>query len=329
MASFECCKSKSFIHFVCIDCSSVFHKCCLPRFKNQIRFVKDNQIICCKDLINSDCSDEDSDKSILEKTISELVEDSDLKSKYIEKLKLDKNAFMQDAMKTEEELSDLMKKQQKIIDDLEEQIEFLNKNAKVKINIQTSNKETQTGFCTRNASTSTNFEQLTSGVSVSYVKATSEPINNNSNHTLVTPTSLSEVDVSKQLQYNEPGIEGSTNNSIGNNSTPINHSTLNKRQILLLTDDTEVSSQLKRCLDKNIYEIFSVKKPGALLHQVIENMETLASCIAHFQALLQRIRNGAVVSSLSKNGHKRSKCSTVSCTSQVSHIGGLEPTEGS
>lgn len=34
--------------------------------------------------------------------------------------------------------------------------------------------------------------------------------------------------------------------------------------------------QLRRCLDLSLYEIISVKKPGALLHQVIDNMETLA-----------------------------------------------------
>lgn len=279
MASFKCCKSKSFIHFVCINCFSVFHKYCLPRFKNQIRFVKDNQIICCKNLNDSNCSDVDSEKSILEKTISELAEDCDQKSKFIEKLKIDKNVFIQEAMRADEESSSLINKQQKIIDDLKEHIEFLNKNAEVIRNKQFEDKETQAGVCTRNASSSTNFEiQTPSGVSDIFQKGAPEPIvtespsGNKSVSTWDKPPTRSEVKVQKQV------IQGGENIcNIVNQSSPINNPIHRKRQILLLTDDIDVTFQLRRCLDKNLYEIISVKKPGALLHQVIENMESLAS----------------------------------------------------
>ncbi|KAG5872530.1 hypothetical protein JTB14_001919 [Gonioctena quinquepunctata] len=82
--------------------------------------------------------------------------------------------FIQDAMRAKEEFSDLIKKQQNIIDDLKEQIELLNKNAEVIRNLPSSHEETQAGTCTRDASTSTHLEGTSSGVPDRYVKVATE-----------------------------------------------------------------------------------------------------------------------------------------------------------
>ena len=59
---YKCCKTKQFIHYVCVKCSNVYPKSCLPRFRSQVNFIKGNKIICCKSenewSINSDSDEE-------------------------------------------------------------------------------------------------------------------------------------------------------------------------------------------------------------------------------------------------------------------------------
>ena len=178
--NFKCCKNKPFIHFVCIKCFSVFHKCCLPKLRNQIRFKKDNQIICCNDKINdSVCSDEDGEKSVLEKTINELIEESELKNKYIDKLKSDKNLFVQDPMKTEEELPNLIKSQEKIIDQLKEQLKELNDFVRAVKSKTLKNEGTQINVYVKNMSTSTEIPiEINSGGTMAIKKLNAETQSN-------------------------------------------------------------------------------------------------------------------------------------------------------
>lgn len=70
------------------------------------RFIKDNKIVCCEkdNYINPD----ESERSVLEKTVCELEEDSEMKNKFIDKLKREYKLFVEEAMRNEEELNRLV-----------------------------------------------------------------------------------------------------------------------------------------------------------------------------------------------------------------------------
>lgn len=84
-SKYNCCKTKIFTNFICTKCFSVFHKSCLLRDKSGISFLIENEIICCKK--DSDWTDKDQELSILEKTVSDLFEDNELKNCHIQKQK--------------------------------------------------------------------------------------------------------------------------------------------------------------------------------------------------------------------------------------------------
>ena len=158
---FKCCKSKQFIHFVCVKCCSIFHKSCLPRFRSQIKFLNGNKIICCTSETDK-TSDEDI--SNLEKSISDLMEDSIVKDKYIDKLKHEKDIFMQEVLKTEEDMAEIICKQEKLISELNEQIKNLQKKIELKTMVEETKSvktvSTQTSNFKLNKSISTQTEQI-------------------------------------------------------------------------------------------------------------------------------------------------------------------------
>ncbi|CAG9817124.1 unnamed protein product [Phaedon cochleariae] len=121
--TYKCCKSKPFIHYVCIQCHSIFHKSCLLANKKKITMVEGNQIICCK----REPNDQDEQTSILEKTINDLSEDSEMKNNYIEKLKKEKNIYIQQAIDMELEINTLLADHKKTIEELEDKIKDLEK----------------------------------------------------------------------------------------------------------------------------------------------------------------------------------------------------------
>lgn len=59
-----------------------------------------------------------------------------------------------------------------------------------------------------------------------------------------------------------------------NKYIPDKTSILKKKRILLLTDE-DITWQFRNLLDLSLYDVFSVKKPGALLSQIMESMATL------------------------------------------------------
>ena len=105
--NFKCCASKQFVHYICIKCYGIYHKCCLPRFKNRFRFIEANKLVCCEVY----ASESDDEKDLLEKTVHELTEDSVIKNNYIEKIKAENKAFLEEAILREEEMSELIQKQ--------------------------------------------------------------------------------------------------------------------------------------------------------------------------------------------------------------------------
>ena len=263
--SFKCCKSKQFIHFVCIKCYAIYHKCCIPKFQKSIRFIKDNQLVCC-DEDESFVSDRDEVRDVLEKTIHDLTEESDLKNKYIKKIKDDREAFFQEAMKREEDMSELLKRQEQLIEELNNQITDLKKEININLNSKkmTNTIGTQTIFkIKKDASTLTDIPCRTDK-KLSACKETK---------TLSKPDNVHKIlnSNNSQIVHRERNNEN-TMKRISNNKNKTR-----KRRILLLTDDINITSQLRRHLDLNLFEMTVVRKPGACLYQVIENIESLAN----------------------------------------------------
>lgn len=90
--TYKCC-NRPFMHYVCVKCFSVIHKCCLSKYKNKIKHLRENKIVCCQSTEESFSNDDD-EKSILEKTINDLTDDSEMKTKHIKKLREEKKNYL-------------------------------------------------------------------------------------------------------------------------------------------------------------------------------------------------------------------------------------------
>lgn len=147
MVNFGCCRTKPFPpnYYICKNCLKVFHKSCVQQNKNKYKFLKDFQILCC----NLDSKNDEDEKSLLEQTIGELSENSEMQNKHIEKLKRENKQFLKEVAMREEELNELLKKQQESIRNYEAEIielrhkidELTNKTIKT-ISTQTEGKKT-------------------------------------------------------------------------------------------------------------------------------------------------------------------------------------------
>ncbi|CAG9766031.1 unnamed protein product [Ceutorhynchus assimilis] len=107
MDKFGCCRLKPVpSYYVCKTCSKIFHKSCVQRDKHKYRFLGGYQITCCN--LEEQIESEIDQDSILEKTISDLSEDSEAKSKHIQKLKAENEVIIEEAQRTEEELNNIL-----------------------------------------------------------------------------------------------------------------------------------------------------------------------------------------------------------------------------
>lgn len=285
--SFKCCKTKHFIHYICIKCQSVFHKSCLTRFRSKIRFVKENKIICCEDINDSHTSDQDDEKSILEDTISELTSDSDLKSAYIKKLQMENKLFVQEATKLEEEMTDLIKSQEKIIEDLNKEISRLQKDTCNKKTSKTIGTQTNMIKLNKNVSTSTdNLMSLTSGVvktifSLPETQCTTNLLNSVNRHDIIN-SNVTEIDVMNPTRIEELP----NNNSLTNNHKIVNTLTVTpesssqaKKQILILADENgkHLNQTMRRHKKLKSYNILSICKPYAYMMNILEGIANLTA----------------------------------------------------
>lgn len=156
MTSYKCCHTK-FVHYVCVKCYGIYHKSCLPKFRNKVQLTEENKLICCEDLNTK--NDYDEEKENLEKTVSELVEDGEIKNSYIEKLKTDNNVFLQEALKREDEMNEIIQKQEDTIQELKERINKMTPLVQSNDEIK-STSSTQTNIKrTKNSFTSMDMEQ--------------------------------------------------------------------------------------------------------------------------------------------------------------------------
>lgn len=151
-SNYKCC-DKLFANYVCTQCNSILHKSCVASGKFKvIRRLGNNKIICCnldpeKDISLTALEDKN---SILEETISELTQESEYKSRHLERIKLDYHSLLNEASTREDELNKIIHGNEMIIRDLEVQIRTLTcELEKFKCKITTS-KSTQTTHNSKN-----------------------------------------------------------------------------------------------------------------------------------------------------------------------------------
>lgn len=152
--TYQCCKTKPLTCYVCINCHRMVHKSCLNRSKSKYRILNDHRIECCQ----GQKEDVDVEKSILEDTLRELTEESQLKTGHIEKLKQDHNNFLEEALRNEEELNVTINNQQIYIDKLLKELSAL------KEKLDEMNKPSNTELALTEISTQTWTSTRTTGI---------------------------------------------------------------------------------------------------------------------------------------------------------------------
>lgn len=165
MTNFECCKTKSFpsSYYLCINCFKVYHKSCVLKDKANYTFVNGFKLKCCE-------SDEEllkktiDEKSILEETILEMSENSQLREKHISKLKVEHEKLLEEVTAREDELNSFINEQQALLEKANKEIQklrqdifhFTNKLMDSKYTQTIENKTTtsSTQTCQKNSATS-------------------------------------------------------------------------------------------------------------------------------------------------------------------------------
>lgn len=223
----------------------VFHKCCISKFKSQVRFVGQNKIVCCQE--KSDNYEEITE--VLEKTICELSIEGDNKDKYMKKLKDEHDAFLKEALEREEDMNALIKKQEDLILELKERLYKLQKASDMCIQKTVKTASTQSITNSKNASTFTGIETNTGTVGIR-------------------PNMLQMENGKYQVIEN--------NNFRKRQNLSLN---ANKQKILILCDTfgRNVNKLLTNRLDPQKFFVETVIKPGANFEQVTQDMENLTS----------------------------------------------------
>lgn len=259
--AYKCCKTKPFMHYVCVKCHSIYHKSCVPKFKKQIRFVKLNKIICCEDDLSYSELDEKS--TVLEKTINDLTEDSEMKNKHIQKLKTNNKLILDEALQREEELNELLERRERIIHELKQYINELEKTIADKIKTTTSI-STQTRKKRKKVNKTTSASTAFPIPEAKDIVQEHIPLNSEINQN-------TKIELDKLID----AINKVSENSILYEKNALNNK--HKKQILVLCDEigTNIHWHLRKKVEQTSYEVTVIRKPGALLHQVMDNIESL------------------------------------------------------
>ncbi|KAG5864976.1 hypothetical protein JTB14_012725 [Gonioctena quinquepunctata] len=126
MANFKCCKQKPApSYYVCIRCISIFHIACALRNSGKVRFIENHKIICCETEKLSYKDEILEEKSLLEESILQLTQEQEEQNRYIQKLKNYAKFYIEEALKNEKELRELLGEQKEHISEAKEQIKHL------------------------------------------------------------------------------------------------------------------------------------------------------------------------------------------------------------
>ncbi|KAG5870194.1 hypothetical protein JTB14_023182 [Gonioctena quinquepunctata] len=232
--------------------------------------IQENQIICCED--NYICSESDSnleDKQVFETTLLELSLENETKTKYIQKIQQQNKLFLDHVSLTEEEMNNTIKLHELKIKELNAHIEELKKKP-IKTTtdkISTTNTGVQTEKTHKKCS-STNTEAISilDTSAADQIDYTGCPETDDGN---VITNRIQDVDkelknVYKYKAQNDLPTTGAKSEK-------------NTNQILILSDDLgeNVTPILRKRLSKSTFNISALVKPGARLHNVLENIEHL------------------------------------------------------
>lgn len=262
--NYKCCKTKQFLHYICIKCYNVYHKSCIPKYRTTIRHLKQNRIICCQD---ESLSEYDEERSILEKTINELTEEGGIKNKYIEQLKKENKVFLEEVTQREEECNAIIKKQEEIIKELKDHIRKLEK--LIMDRKKTSTISTQTIIDNKKLSTSsTQTKKSYKTVSTETETIAQEPYEN-----IIKcgpDPSCSHVSQNDLLNNTSSAVSAKQNHIYSQSNKSIS-------KILVISDDygRNINKLVYSKLDRKRYIVQSIIKPGAHFNQVVENLEAL------------------------------------------------------
>lgn len=144
MTNFDCCKTKPFpaSYYICVNCFRVFHRSCVLKEKSKYAFLEGYKLKCCEKLNNEDIFSEE--KSILEETISELTDNSNLREQYINRMREDHKQFIEEVTLRENELNNFIKKQEETLEKANREIDKLKREISLFSNLSTSSQSTQT-----------------------------------------------------------------------------------------------------------------------------------------------------------------------------------------
>ncbi|KAG5880844.1 hypothetical protein JTB14_005645 [Gonioctena quinquepunctata] len=230
--------------------------------------IKENQIICCED--NDICSESDSnleDKQVFETTLLELSLENETKTKYIQKIQHQNELFLDDVSLAEEEMNNTIKLHELKIKELNAHIEELKKKPTKTTTdkISTTNTGVQTEKTHKKCS-STNTEAILDISAADQIDYTGCPKTDDGN---VITNRTQDVDKELKNVYKYKT----------QNDTPTTgaKSEKNTNQILIISDDLgkNVAPILRKRLSKSTFNISALVKPGARLHNVLENIEHL------------------------------------------------------
>lgn len=219
--------------------------------------------MCCRMDEDSSIND-DEETALLEKTISDLTDDGELKNKYITKLKEEYKLFMQEALKTEEELYDLIKNQEKIIKELSEEINILKKNNLLSIKTKKTI-GTQTTKTTKDMYTTMDTKTCHSEIK----KKSQAQENMNKINIQDEPKRKQINDLKNKYTHINPHMSVLKNKNTNESKK--------KNKILILADDMGVGINKALCKYKELdgYTKLSFVKPGAKLNEILANIEDL------------------------------------------------------
>lgn len=231
---YKCCKDKEFKSYVCVKCFNLYHRSCLNRLRNK-KFLGGHKMICCD--IESETNLLEDEIEGLKFELSALSKDNTQKSSYIEKLKLENYNFLQEAVKNEEELNNLINAQDSEIKELKKYIEKINKTIRIENEGEKITVGTQTNWIKK---------VYTKEAATSYEESIANKLNNNNSN-----------NNSTHGKIHSQGFE-------------------KKNNILILGDSnsTDFASILrKRC--NNEYSVTSFIKHNALLDHILDDVINL------------------------------------------------------
>lgn len=253
---FKCCKSKVFNNYVCTKCLNVFHKSCVLRSKSNFKLIEGFKIICCENMSET-YNDIDEEWNTLQESINDLKLDNEVKTKYINKLKIDNEKFIREALTTEEELNELIKKQKVTINEMAQQINDLSKTISL-----TNNRSIRTvAIQTSNLTTKTTESQTASSEELTYTSTSTQTTHQVDIKRVADSSSVREPEVTDLLK-----------------SSKLFKMPTDKR-ILLLTDQygKGLSSLMRGTQELADYNISSIVKPSASFQSITEDIVKLTS----------------------------------------------------